>query len=244
MNAIPSNIRGSRVDSSTPSDHDGRAGATPSLPLFFRLGENADAARCVIKHHYSGVFPPPGTIICVGTAHEAGGLFGDVGRCVAAVVFCHPPARWSVRIVDLLRVVKVPDVSFPLSSLIAWTVRQLKKQGHHLAVSYADKSHNHHGGLYQACGWMYGGMRDPKVDGYTIDGEYVACRTLNHRYGTLSKTKLKEQHGIDATPNLDQGKHIYYLPLSKQGEAYAAQVNLTPHPYPKPRNEPQTGAAK
>jgi len=241
VNAIPSNIRGSRVDSSTPSDHDGRAGATPSLPLFFRLGENAEASRLVLKHHYSGRLAA--AVICVGTAHEAGGLFGDAGRCVGAIMFSHPPARWSVPVVELIRAVKVPDVVFPLSSLIAWTVRQLKKQSHHLAVSYADRSHNHHGGLYQACGWKYGGMRDPKVDGYWVEGQFVPGRMCVDRYGTQSPTLLKEL-GIDATPNLDQGKHIYYLPLSKQGEAYAAQVNLTPHPYPKPRNEPQTGDPK
>ena len=202
--------------------------------LHFRVGDVVAATGLVETFHYSHRMA--GNIQLVGTWHESGGLFGDYGPAIAAVVFSIPPTRWSEPVWELSRLVRRDDAKITLSSLISQTVSFMKRSRPcDLLVSFADNTQGHHGGIYQACSWNYAGKRDRSVDGCIIEGTFVPGRSLNSRYGTRSPEKLKGIVGTqNIEPHYDEGKFLYWKPLSKNGGRQAATLGLEALPYPKP----------
>lgn len=198
---------------------------------FFHDNQKNAAAELVTRYHYSGRMAG---VVVIGTAHEAGGLFGDYGPAFAACCFGSPPARWSEDVLELQRLVCHPDYrGFPLSSLIAKTAALCRRRGHDLLVSFADVGQDHHGGVYQASSWAYHGCRPPRMEGVEVDGVFIPGRTSNARYGTRSPQKLREQ-GVNAVGVFDQGKHLYWRALTKRGRSKAKRLGLEKNPYPRP----------
>ena len=184
-------------------------------------------------YHYSRRMP--GNIQHCYAVREPGGFFGDSGELIAAAVFSIPVTRWSEDIIELVRLVRHPTCTEPLSKLIAFACRRLVLNGWHLAVSYADWTHRHHGGVYQAAGWLYEGQRARRVDGLLIDGVFKPWRSCNSTYGTGSPEKLRlllpSKH-IEL--HYDEGKHLYWKPLTQRGKAMAKRLGLSSIAYPKP----------
>ena len=205
----------------------------------FHVGRYDDACELVLRHHYSRRIPS--NVQVVGTMHEAGGLFGDYGRAVAACFFSIPPTRWSEPVLELSRLVRT-ETRFPLTPLIAATCRMAKAAGHDLLVSFADWTQRHHGGIYQAASWAYAGQRDRRMDGCIIDGVFFAGRSCNSKYGTQSPSKLSALLGREVAPHYDEGKHLYWRALNKVGKRKAERLGLASLPYPKPQWEAQTEA--
>jgi hypothetical protein len=104
-------------------------------------------------------------------------------------------------------------------------------------VSFADWTQHHHGGVYQAAGWMYDGLRDPATDGIFVDGKFFPDRTCNHKWGTRSPDKLRElMPGKVIEKHYDEGKHLYWKSLNVAGKTRAKRLGLKSLPYPKPNN--------
>ncbi len=183
----------------------------------FRVGHVAEASALVKRFHYSG--RAPANIQCVGTWHENGGLFGDYGDAIAACFFSIPGTRWSEDIWELSRLVRNDRVTVGLSGLIAATCAYIRRAlPADLLVSFADKTHGHHGGIYQAASWFYNGARSPQNDGLIVDGVYVPGRSCNSRWGTRSPDGLRnllEGHTVES--HWDEGKHLYWRPLRRSG---------------------------
>lgn len=198
-----------------------RGGSIPASTLHLWIGETDAATNLVTTYHYSRRWPS--NIQFVMTAHEAGGLFGNKGAALAAVVYSIPGTRWRFPVLELCRLVRRDDAKVPLSWLIARSVAALKKRGAHLLVSFADAQHGHHGGVYRASNWHYAGMRSAGMEGVTVGGVFVPGRSANSRWGTRSPRKLAAM-GIDATPKYDEGKHLYWLALTKVGESWADEL--------------------
>lgn len=207
------------------------------IQYFFGSGFSDEAIDLVVKHHYS--HRAPANVQFVGTLHEDGGLFGDRGTCIAAAFFSLPPTRWSEKVWELSRLVKRDDINFPLTSLISKCVKYIKKSGKiDLLVSFADSTQGHHGGIYQAASWLYGGKRERRIDGILVNGHFYPGRTCNSLWGTRSPQKLKEIHKSKTIePHYDEGKHLYYLPLDRRGKAKAKRLGLEVLPYPKPSTD-------
>ena len=213
-------------------------------PVVFRVGEQEDAADLVKRHHYSR--RPAGAAQVVGTWHKPGGLFGDRGEAVAACVFSIPPTRWSEEVWELSRLVRSAGVDLPpLSGLISATVRFIaKRKLADLLVSFADKTQGHHGGVYQAASWNYAGARYRRMDGVVINGTFYAGRSCNSRWGTQSPEKLRAlMPGQVIEPHFDEGKHLYWRALTKEGTRRAARLGLGAIPYTKPARERITADA-
>lgn len=164
----------------------------------------------------------------VGTFHKT-----KPGRpCVAACIFSLTSACWRERVVELSRLVRAPRHVVPLSRLISLTCRELRRRGiADLVVSYADVAAGHHGGVYQASGWNYHGLRAPSCEGFIIRGRYYPGRSMVKRWGFNSRKKLAAI-GIRATPRMDK---VYWRALTAEGEAKAERLGLQKRPYPKPR---------
>jgi hypothetical protein len=199
--------------------------------LHFHAGRYGEAAELVIRHHYSRRVPS--NVQCVGTLHESGGLFDDYGDAVAACFFSLPPTRWSEEVWELSRLVRDHERR-PLVSLIAKTCKVAKAKGAHLLVSFADRTHGHHGGVYQAASWAYGGARERRMDGVVVDGRFVPGRSANNQWGTQSPAKLASILRKPVAPHFDEGKHIYWRALTKEGRRRAKRLGLEAMPYPKP----------
>lgn len=208
-----------------------------TVPYAFRVGHLEEASALVRAHHYSR--RPPANVQVVGTWHEPGGLFGDYGAAVAACFFSIPPTRWSEPVLELTRLVRRPDVCIPLTGLIAATCKHLGKSGDaDLLVSFADRTQGHHGGIYQAASWRYGGARDRRMDGVLVGGAFYPGRTCNSLWGTHSPARLLERWpDKEIVPHFDEGKHLYWRPLSKEGRRKAIRLGLRDLPYPKPLKE-------
>jgi len=205
--------------------------------LHFRIGDIEAATELVKEFHYSHRMA--GNIQLVGTWHRDGGLFGDYGPAVAAVVFSVPPTRWSEPVYELSRLVRRDDARISLSSLIGQTCAFLARSKEtDLVVSFADWTQGHHGGVYQACSWKYDGARDRAMDGCVINGVFIPGRSLNSKYGTRSPQKLRERlAGQSIEPHYDEGKHLYWRPLSRSGTKKAVRLGLSDCPYPKPAHQ-------
>jgi hypothetical protein len=209
-----------------------KGGSIPASSLHYWVDTATnDAIELIERCHYTG--RAPDNINLVVTAHESGGLFGDRGRCVAAVVFTNSGTRWRFPVLELSRLVRRDDIRPPLSQLVAFATRVLRRRGRDLLVSYADVQQGHHGGIYQAAGWTYAGCRSAGSEGVIVNGEFIPGRTANNRFGTRSIPKLAER-GIVASDKRDEGKHLYYRVLSNLGKDWARSLGLDDLPYPKP----------
>jgi hypothetical protein len=200
--------------------------------LHFHSGRVDEARDLVERFHYSGRVPS--NVQFVGSLHEAGGLFGDYGPAVAACFFSIPPTRWSEDVLELSRLVRA-SYSVPLSSLVSKSCKELRKQGHDLLVSFADRTQGHHGGVYQAASWRYAGARERRMDGLLIDGRFWPGRSCNSKFGTRSPSKVTAILGREVAPHFDEGKHLYWKALGAHGLKKAARLGLASMPYPKPK---------
>jgi hypothetical protein len=200
-----------------------RSGST----LQFR-SDVCDAGRdLVLRYHYSKTFHP--VYVIMGTAHKN-------GECIAACCFRTPPAKWKYPVLELARLVRKEGAEVPLSWLISQTVRVVRAAAvYDLLVSYADKTHKHHGGIYQAASWFYSGDTGRQNDGLIVDGQFIAGRACNNMFGTRSATKLRgmfPQRSFEI--HWGEGKHLYWRPLTKKAEQAARELGLKKLPYPKP----------
>lgn len=218
------NVCDDSVNGSTDAAHASRRGSIPASSLFWHHGETKTACSLVCKHHYSR--RAPSNIQHVTTAHLSGGLFGDKGEALAAVIFSIPGTRWSVNVLELSRLVRVPSVKVPLSAMVSAAVRRIaKKNLTDLLVSFADRTQGHEGYVYRACGWNWSGTRERRMDGVIVDGVFVPGRSANSRWGTRSPSMLADL-GVTAEPHYDEGKHIYWKALTPKGEREAKLVGL------------------
>ena len=152
-------------------------GAAPN----FQVIKTKDMLELVETYHYSARLNT-NEIISYGIRRDDGTL------SAAALI---SPTRYKEPVVALGRLVRAPDCAVKMSQFISWCCNDLRTRGHKLIVSFADNTVGQHGGLYQACGWRFDGLRKPTNDGLFIDGVFVPGRTLNLRYGTRSVEKLR-----------------------------------------------------
>ena len=227
--------------------------------FYFHTGERQIARQLVLKYHYSGRCHENPTL--VGSLHLEGGLYGDKGELVACCMFSLSNNNtWALKKVDLIELVRLcrkEEIRVPLSWLVSHTVKAIKQTGRFdIAISYADATQDHHGGIYQACSWNFHTYRKPKEDGLIIDGKFVPKRSVSSRYGTYRRDKLGEMFDkviedpgvlkfagekpviktVEWGSHVDKGKYMYWIPLNKNGKKIAKRVlNFECNEYPKPK---------
>lgn len=209
---------------STASVQLASGGSIPASSLHFRTGRRQEAESMVIEYHYSRRIPS--NIQMVGSLHLDGGLFGGDGPMMAASFWSIPPTRWAEPVLELSRLVRGNE-KVPLTMLISKSVKELRRKGYDLLVSFADKTQGHEGYVYRAANWNYSGCNEKRMDGLLINGSFVAGRTSNHMFGTQSPTKLSEMFPHkEIVPHYDEGKHCYWLALNKKGSQKAQRLGL------------------
>lgn len=112
----------------------------------------------------------------------------------------------------------------PVSRIIAISLKMLKSSfpGLRLVVSFADPDQGHHGGVYQASGWVFSG-NSQSSDEYIYKGKRWQGRSFRNNY------KGMERHP-DVQIVKGSSKHRYLMPLDN---AMRDQIAPLARPYPK-----------
>lgn len=214
------------------------------------IGNYSDACRLVYEYHYSHNMPTSLCMVLNVLAYENGIPF-------ASCSFGYGVGRWGnnggqdarggVQLLELVRLVKSPNSpSFHLSSLVSYGISRIKEtRKHDLVISYADPTQDHHGGIYQACSWLYHGVTSTPKLKVTVDGREYNTRTLGHlaRNAKLMHVLPRETRWAMLFPNKkitiekQPCKHIYWKPLNRRGRKTGAELGLCDRPYPKPKRE-------
>lgn len=196
-------------------------------------GRDLRADALVNTYHYSHYIP--------SNIQSCTTLYRD-DVAIASIFYSIPATRWSEEVLELCRLVRKEDIEPKpiLTKLISQSVKQINREKKfNLLVSFADSTQNHHGGVYQSSSWNFHAIRKARLDGFIIDGGFVAARTCNHRYNTsgIKLIEILKERGIECVPHYDTGKYLYWKALDKNGEKKAERLKLTKSKYPKPNIE-------
>ena len=198
------------------------------------------AAKWAVEHwHYSKTMPA-GKAAIVG-AYERGQFIGCVVFSRGANNHIGSPYGLSqTSVCELTRVALNSHESY-ISRIVSIAIKMLKKQsaGLRLIVSYADPLQDHHGGIYQAMGWIYTGSSQAQRFSLRPDGTILHKKSAHSLFGS-----------IVGLPKSDMmWKHKYLYPLDP---AMRQQIEPLRKPYPKrergeidnaAESNPQTGGA-
>lgn len=173
------------------------------------------AKYAVEKWHYSQRMPA-GKLIHVGV-WECGAFIGVIiyGRGANR----NMAGEFGLKTTECCELVRVAlrSHSSPVSRIVSIANRIVSQfcGGLRLIISYADPAHGHHGGIYQAMGWVFVGHSRPQS---AIVGMHK--RSAASKYGTIK--------GLQKTTVAY--KHKYLMPLDA---AMRAQIEPLRKPYPK-----------
>ena len=190
------------------------------------------AVKYAVQHwHYSQSLPTP-PLVRIGVWEDE--------RFIGCVLFSRGANNnigktyglGSTEVAELTRIALAAHDA-PVSRVIRFALKLLRQgsPGLRLIVSYADPSHSHHGGVYQASGWLYLGQSKPSVEYIAPDGKQWHGRMVSasgHKlvYGRTRSVWRHDQCQPVSVP----GKHKYALPLDS---AMRTQIALLAQPYPK-----------
>lgn len=207
-----------------------------SAPIDLRIDWATHQAAQIACHrwHYSHSMPL-GKLVKVG-AWERGQFIGVVIFARGASPYLGVPYKLdAIELCELCRVALRDHVA-PVSRIIALAVRFLRAQstGLRLIVSFADPLHGHHGGIYQAAGWLYTGTtREGRF--YRVRGKIVHPRSVGDQFhtgngGVQSLWWVQQNLDPGAERVFLPGKHRYLLALD---QAMRDQIEPLRQPYPK-----------
>lgn len=188
------------------------------------------AAKYAVEHwHYSRSMPAGKVVkigvwensIFIGVILFSRGANNNIGS---------PYGLGVTEICELTRVALNQHVN-PVSKILAIAIKMLSKQspGLKLVVSYADQNQGHHGGIYQACNWVYvGGTKISQARVKLSNGKVVHLRTFNSKHGNIAPIQVGAEYFFDAYP-----KYKYLYPLTPE---MRDKIEPLRKPYPKRAN--------
>ena len=191
---------------------------------------HAAAKYAVETWHYSRRLPVFGTVkigvwedgVFIGVVIFSRGATPEIGS---------PYGLSQCHVCELTRVA-LKSHSTPVSRIVSIALKFLKKNSPslRLVVSFADAAQGHHGGIYQAGGWVYNG--GAATHGYRVNGVVEHPKSLHSRYGKGGQSVPWLKANVD--PNAERivagFKHRYLMPLDA---AMRAQIAPLAKPYPK-----------
>ena len=186
------------------------------------------AKYAVLRWHYSRAMP--------ASRLAKIGVWED-DRFVGCVLFGHgasaqigkPYNLKQTQVCELVRVAFDEHVT-PTSRIVAIALRLLKRQcpGLRLVVSYADSGQGHHGGIYQAGGWIYVGE---SVSSFVrVHGRVRHRRSLNSTFGTSRIDYLRKHVDPNTEQVINAVKYKYLMPLDDE---MRRAIEPLRKPYPK-----------
>lgn len=128
----------------------------------------------------------------------------------------------------------------PVSRIVSIALKFLRKHcpSIRLVLSFADPEQGHHGGIYQAGGWIYAG-KTTAADEYLVNGRRMHGRALRSTRSTHARRSVAAANVMEwarkvLDPNIKRvdgsSKHRYLMPLDDEIRARVAPLA---RPYPK-----------
>jgi len=190
------------------------------------------AAKYAVEHwHYSGSLPTP-PLVKIGV-WENGCFIGCVlfSRGASKNLAC-PYGLTTLQVCELTRVALTTHAT-ACSRILRIALSLLKKYatGLRLVISFADVNELHHGGIYQAAGWIFAGQTPASYKyqdrkGRIWHSRQVSLSGAKLQYGALRRAPKK----VDCTKHAQLGKYRYLFPLDA---AMRTQILPLAQPYPK-----------
>jgi hypothetical protein len=208
-----------------------RSAATSSKPELRLDWCSHEAAKYAVeKWHYSRRMPNS-KLVKIGV-WEGGDFVGVVIFGVGATPEIAKPFGLNAEdVCELVRVALSRHVT-PVSRIVAIALRMLRGQcpKTKMVVSFADSAQGHHGGIYQAGGWVFIGTK--AYHAYRVLGEMVHPRTLYDRYGVGGQSIPWLRKNVDpkAQRVITGAKHKYAMAFTDE---LRAKLNAKSLPYPK-----------
>lgn len=179
------------------------------------------------KHwHYSGIVPS-GKVVRIGVWED--------DRFVGVVCFSLGATgklgtRYGLtglQVCELARIAMTTHVT-PVSRIVAIALRMLKRlcPGTRLVVSFADPLAGHHGGIYQAGGWIYAGLTAKVSEFRDAHGNRIPRRAyVGSCFGQPRRPLPPGAYKVPIP-----GKHRYLMPLD---ETMRRELQSFSQPYPR-----------
>lgn len=189
-----------------------------------------EAAKYAVEHwHYSRKMP-------VGK-HARIGVWEE-DRYVGVILFAPgsnnrlgaPYGLTQFECCELIRVA-LCDHKTSVSRMLAIAVRMIHRTYSRLRliVSFADPNEGHHGGIYQASGWIHNGTAGPMT-------KYLVNGTWYHERSCRKSSEWSPVRGLDIKmfpSKTTTGRYRYLYPLDA-----AMRAQLRPLAKPYPRRQP------
>lgn len=174
-----------------------------------------DAAKhAVLRWHYSRAMPTSKTVRV--------GVWEDE-RFIGVVLFGRgaaphlgkPYGLDATEVCELTRVA-LDRHTAPVTQIVAAAIRDLRRvcPGLRLIVSFADPAEGHHGGIYQAGGWLYVGDTPP-ARYFRVRGRVRHPRSIGQLGVVQSLDAIRKALDPNATIVDKPGKHRYVYPLDR-----------------------------
>ena len=181
------------------------------------------AARYACEHwHYSECMPS-GKLVKLGV-WESGEFIGSVvfGRGANNNI----GSRYSLKQTEICELTRIALRSHVNSvSRIATVACRLlchQSPGIRLIVSYADPGRDHHGGVYQAMGWLYVGASQAQRE-LVVNGRFMHKRTASAIWGTASPSQIAQRTRKRVSYGPISGTH---LPTATDADMRARVASL------------------
>jgi len=190
------------------------------------------AAKFAVEHwHYSRSLPTP-PLVKVGVWENEQYIGCVLFSRGAAQHIGSPFGLDNTGVAELTRIALAAHLT-PVSRIVRVALKFLRQSSPRLrlVVSFADPSHDHHGGIYQAGGWLYLGQQSSTVEFIAPDGKQWHGRMISPTgrkkvYGEYRPVWRPDQCRKVTMP----GKHKYVMPLDA---AMREQITPLAKPYPK-----------
>lgn len=132
--------------------------------------------------------------------------------------------EYSSNVIQLNRLCRTEDYKQPLSKLVSYCLRELKKKGDFIIVSYSDTAMNHHGYIYQATNFIYTGQTQKHLDNYSQNGKHN--RHLKHQNGQNRRVQRSIKH-----------RYIYFVSKNRlRAKQMRKKLRFEEKKYPKGQN--------
>jgi hypothetical protein len=186
-----------------------------------------EAAKYAVEHwHYSHTMPQ-GKNVYIGVWEDEKYIGAVIfGTGAGAVTDGRSYGLASMRMAELVRVA-LNNHTASVSKIISIAIKLLRRNSPELRmlISFADPFNGHHGGIYQAGGWIFAGLSAPSVV-YDVDGKIIHSRSFNGGKWMGAPKPIPAHAKKIKVP----GKYRYLYPLDA---AMRAQIAPLAKPYPK-----------
>ena len=186
-----------------------------------------EAAKYAVEHwHYSRRMPMP-PMVRIGV--------WEGGRFVGCVIFArgNTPTlgrAYGLEMTEVAELVRVAltNHATPVSRIVSIALKMLRKAAPELrlVVSFADPAEGHHGGIYQAGGWVYTGESEPSWQWFH-EGRWKHNREITS--GAFGGSRKVADYKV-LPKRLPLGKHRYLMPLD---DDMRRRITPLAKPYPK-----------